>query len=115
MDRIVRFEQLVVGGFAETKPRRIAEQWIGHAAALCHAFGLPPPPATRFDLPRNWGEPSGRLQEGMVFELRADPSNPERPPEYQPIGKVTLMREGERVRDDNPLDARDFYRAGALR
>lgn len=115
MDRIVRLESLVVGGFAETKARRIAERWLRTPEALCHAFSLPPPPAVRFDLPRNWGEASSRLQEGLVLELRPDPANPERPAEYQPIGKVVIMREGERNRDDNPLDPRDFYRPGALR
>jgi hypothetical protein len=81
---------------------------------LCRAFGLDPC-STYFELPssaRGVGSASvgaggngvmagSRLKNGFVFQgPRGD----------APIGTITLVREGERFRDDDPTNSEDFLR-----
>lgn len=100
---LVRFEKLVPGVSVEMKPRHIPPRLIREHGALCSAFGLDPV-RTRIDVPSTWGEDprAGRLQQALVFwhDTATD---------VRPIGKMTIMHEAEKIRDDNPTNARDFF------
>lgn len=95
----VLFRSLVPGVSVSGKARAIPVQYIREHGALCQAFGLDPH-RTKIDVPRSWGEAPapGRVQQAMVFF------------EGEPLGHMTIIREGERTPDDNPTDPRDFYK-----
>lgn len=95
---LVHFRSLVPGVSVSGKVRAIPAHYIREHGALCQAFGLDPV-RTAIDVPRSWGEaPSpGRIQQAIVT-FNGDP-----------LGHMTIMREGEKIPDDNPTDARDFY------
>lgn len=113
---IIRFDRLEEGSFQKTQPRLFEDAFVADHGTLCRAFGLDPI-RTKFDLPSSWrgtGSDRGdgnaarrRIRNGLVlFHDGRD---------YQPIGKVTIMREGERVRDDDPMNPSDFYDLDAMR
>jgi hypothetical protein len=95
---LVHFRALAHGVSVSGKVRAIPAQYIREHGALCAAFGLDPV-RTAIDVPRSWGEaPSpGRIQQAIVLF------------EGEPLGHLTIMREGERTPDDNPTDPRDFF------
>lgn len=97
----VLFRSLVPGVSVAGKARAIPAQYIREHGALCQAFGLDPV-RTRIDVPSSWGEaPSpGRVQQALVFFAG------------EPIGHMTIIREGEKTPDDNPTNASDFYNLG---
>lgn len=96
--RLVHFRSLVPGVSVSGKVRAIPAAYIREHGALCQAFGLDPHRA-QIDVPRSWGEApaSGRIQQAIVFF------------DGEPLGHLTIMREGERTPDDNPTNASDFY------
>jgi hypothetical protein len=101
---LVRFERLAEACFAKTLVRAVEDRCLDDHGTLCRAFSLDPV-RTRFDLPTTWrngGSGSGACS-GIVYFAGED----------KPIGKITIMRDRERVRDVDPLNARDFYNLGA--
>jgi hypothetical protein len=110
---IVVFQSLVVGGWADQKPREIPDQHIDNPAALAYAFGLPPPPMTKFELPSTWRrEGSARpgassaasSRDGIVLAFRGG--------DYVQIGKIRIMQEGDKIHDRDPVNESDFYKLG---
>lgn len=78
-------------------------------ATLCRAFGLDQANFW-FDLPSSCrgtgsnmsgsgGNRSNRIINGYVMRSGMD----------KPYGKLSIIREWDRIRDDNPQDMRDFY------
>lgn len=107
--RMIRFDQLVEGGFQKTMARAFDERFVADHGTLCRAFALDPI-RTKFDLPSSWrgvgsdrgdGRGGPRILQGIV--LFHDGSD------FQPIGTVTVMREGEKIRDVDPMDPREHY------
>jgi hypothetical protein len=107
---MIRFDKLVENAYQKTMPRAFDEAYIADHGTLCRAFSLDPI-RTKFDLPSSWrgtgsdrgdGRTGPRIRQGMVlFHDGRD---------YQPIGTLTIMREGEKVRDVDPMDPREHYR-----
>lgn len=96
------------GNVVETKWHGIRN--LGDHGEMCRAFGLDPV-RHYFDLPssfrgtgRNSTGASGRntnlTVSGLVFRHGED----------GPVGKVTVIREGDRFRDHDPESDQDFYR-----
>lgn len=94
------------GNVVETKWHGIKD--LGDHGELCRAFGLDPFRHT-FDLPssfrgtgRNSTGANGRntnlTVSGLVLRLG------------EPVGKLTVIRQGDRIRDDDPESDSDFYR-----
>lgn len=113
MIHVVLYEALVVGGWADAKPRNIPDQHIDNPAALAYAFGLPPPPLTRFDLPSTWrrggsdrtsSRSGASSRDGLVLALREG--------DYVPIGKIRIMQDGDKIHDRDPVNESDFYKLG---
>jgi hypothetical protein len=111
---MIRFDRLSEGSYQKTMARLFDAACVADHDVLCRAFSLDPV-RTKFDLPSSWrGVGSDRgdghrggIRNGIVLfhDGRA----------FEPIGKVTIMREGERVRDDDPMNPRDFYNLDAMR
>jgi hypothetical protein len=113
--KLVRFDRLVEGGYAKTEVRAVDEARLDDHGTLCRAFALDPI-RTKFDLPSSWrgtgsdrgdGRGGARIINGIVFFHDGA--------QFREIGKVTIMRDGEKVRDHDPMNARDFYNLDALR
>lgn len=113
--RMVRFDRLTEDESMGTAARVVDEGFLADHGTLCRAFSLDPI-RTKFDLPDSWrgvgsqrGDGFGgpRIQNGIVYFHDGT--------DYRPIGKVTIVREGEKIRDVDPLDPRDFYNLDALR
>lgn len=107
MRYLVRFERLAEACFAKTLVRAVDQPFLADHGTLCRAFGLDPI-RTRFDLPKTWasgGSGAGSACAGLV-EFHDGEA-------YRPIGKIAIFREGERVHDRDPLNARDFYNLNA--
>ncbi len=105
---VIRFDRLAEGSYQKTAARLFDDAFVADHGTLCRAFNLDPI-RTKFDVPQSWtgGASRGGIQNGLVlFHNGTD---------YEPIGKVTIMREGERVRDDDPMNPRDFYNLNAMR
>lgn len=109
MIRIARFDWLVERGFQKTMARAFDERFLCDHGTLCRAFNLDPV-RTKFDLPSSWrgtgsdrgdGHGGPRIQQGMVLFHNGD--------DYEPIGTLTIMREGEKIRDVDPMDPREHY------
>lgn len=109
MIRIVRFERLAEGAFQKTMARAVDERFIADHGTLCRAFSLDPI-RTKFDLPSTWrgtgsdrgdGRGGASIKNGLVFFHDGD--------DYREIGTVTIMREGEKIRDVDPMDPREHY------
>jgi hypothetical protein len=106
---MIRFDRLAEGHYQKTMPRAFDEAFVADHGTLCRAFSLDPI-RTKFDLPSSWrgtgsdrgdGRTGPRIRQGMVlFHDGRD---------YEPIGTLTIMREGEKVRDVDPMDPREHY------
>jgi hypothetical protein len=112
---VIRFDRLSEGSYQKTAARLFDDAFVDDHDTLCRAFALDPI-RTKFDLPSSWrgtgsdrgdGRAGARIRNGIVlFHTGAD---------YEPIGKVTIMREGEKVRDVDPMDPREHYNLDAMR
>lgn len=111
MRRLVRFDRLAEGkgGYYEGKVRPCDDRYLCDHGALCRAFGLDPIRA-KFEIPDAWrGTGSARgdghrgtiAQHAMVFFHNGN--------DYEPIGRLTILREGEKIRDVDPMDPRELY------
>lgn len=75
---------------------------------LCRSFGFDPC-STWFDLPssaRGIGSASGDQARGPRHVAGYVHQGPRDAP---PIGTITLVREDEKIRDTDPMNARDFF------
>lgn len=114
---LVRFDQLAEGEAVTTKVRPFDPAYLCDHGTICRAFALDPV-RTKFDLPDSWrglgsqrgdGLSSGRrIVNGIVLFWDHEKRD------HVPIGKLTIMRPEEKIRDVDPLDARDFYRLNTL-
>jgi hypothetical protein len=115
---MVRFDMLVKDESTGTKARLFDERYLCDHGTLCRAFGLDPV-RTKFDLPDSWRglgsqrgdgrHGGGRIRNGLVLFYDHEKRD------HVEIGKVTIMREGEKIRDVDPLDPSAFYDLDAMR
>lgn len=114
---MVRYDHLVEGESTGFKARVFDERYLCDHGTLCKAFALDPV-RTKFDLPDSWrgigsqrgdGRGGPRIRNGLVLFYDHEKRD------HVPIGKVTIMREGEKIRDVDPLSSGDFYNLDAMR
>lgn len=111
MRKAVRFDWLVPGqsGFLKSMTRIFEEGRLCDHGTLCRAFGLDVVRA-KFEIPDAWrgtgsargdGHRGSLMQHAMVLFHDGN--------DYAPIGTLTILREGEKIRDVDPMDPREHY------